>query len=90
MSSQILNQYILGDMELTYLINDRQQVGMMFLPSSAAHRAEYLTGDIESLVQLYLRGDPLPGGFSNGLTLADGVLEIQLKANFEAIAVALE
>ena len=71
MSSQILNQYILGDMELTYLINDRQQVGMMFLPSSAAHRAEYLTGDIESLVQLYLRGDPLPGGFSNGLTLSE-------------------
>ena len=71
MASRILNQYIYGDMELTYLISDHGRVGMIILPVSVADRAEYLSGDIESLVQLYIRGDHLPGGFSNGLTLSE-------------------
>ena len=71
MANRILNQYRLGDMEVTYLINDQGRVGMMFLPISAPWDDAYLTGDIESLVQLYNRGDNLPGGFSNGLTLSE-------------------
>ena len=71
MANRCLSQYVLGDMEITYLINDHNRVGMVFLPVSAASKADYLSGDIESLVQLYIRGDHLPGGFSNGLTLSE-------------------
>ena len=71
MGNRILNQYTLGDMELTYLMDPQGRVGMMLLPANLADRAEYLSGNIESLVQLYIRGDSLPGGFSNGLTLSE-------------------
>ena len=71
MSNTVLSWYAFSDMQLTYLADPAGHVGMMLLPLSLADKADFLTGNIESLVQLYIRGDALPGGFSSGLTLSE-------------------
>ena len=42
MANRILKQYLFADMEITYLINDQGQVGMIFLPVSVTGKADFL------------------------------------------------
>ena len=67
--NSILNKYTLGDISLSY-ITDGGHVGMILLPADKAENADFLDGDIESLVQLYIRGDDLPPSFASGITLS--------------------
>jgi len=66
----LLHQYRFGDMDAAYLTDDAGHVGLSLVPAAKATGAERLRGEVEPLVQLYLRGDRLPGGFANGLTMS--------------------
>ncbi|MGN1410850.1 MAG: glycoside hydrolase family 36 protein, partial [Eubacteriales bacterium] len=69
-TTPVLSRFSICDMEAAYLINKHGEVGLQIIPASMADRAGYRSENIESLVQLYIRGDQLPGGFINGLSLS--------------------
>ena len=63
--NNILNNYSLGDISLSYITDGSGHVGMVLLPTDKTEGADFLGGDIESIVQLYIRGDNLPSGKRN-------------------------
>ncbi|MBQ8952542.1 MAG: alpha-galactosidase, partial [Clostridia bacterium] len=66
-----LGEYTLGDMRLTYLTDEDGHVTMRLIPEEAVGAVREKTHCApESLVQLHIRGDALPGGFSNGATMS--------------------
>lgn len=69
-TTPVLSRFPICDMEVAYLINEHREVGLQIIPVSMSDRAGYSTANMESLVQLYIRGDQLPGGFINGLSLS--------------------
>lgn len=66
----ILSKYTLGDISLSYITDDGGHVGIILLPTDKTEGADFLDGNIESIVQLYIRGDNLPSGFASGITLS--------------------
>lgn len=68
--NNILNNYSLGDIFLSYITDGSGHVGIILLPTDKTEGADFLDGDIESIVQLYIRGDNLPSGFASGITLS--------------------
>ncbi|MBE6936901.1 MAG: alpha-galactosidase, partial [Ruminococcaceae bacterium] len=66
----ILREYTLGDMLLTYLLDDEQHVGMRLIPVSTKDRVLEKDVKLEPLVQLHARGDQMPAGYGNGHTMA--------------------
>lgn len=66
----ILSKYTLGDISLFYITDDGGHVGIILLPTDKTEGADFLGGDIESIVQLYIRGDNLPSGYASGITLS--------------------
>ena len=67
----ILSRFPLGDMTAVYLTDDASHVALALLPASREADAALIGADIECLVELHLRGDSLPGGYVNSLTLAE-------------------
>ena len=65
--STLLKTYQLGDLCLSYDTDEQGHVGMQLTPGTEAPQR---IGALEPLVQLHFRGDPLPSGYGNGLTLA--------------------
>lgn len=71
MSEQKRMEYVLGDMLLTYRIDDRERVSMQLIPEKMRDQLlEKEDFEPEPLVQLHARGDHLPNGYGNGQTLA--------------------
>ena len=68
--NNILNNYSLGDISLFYITDDGGHVGIVLLPTDKTENADFLDGNIESIVQLYIRGDNLPSGYASGITLS--------------------
>ena len=68
--NNILNNYSLGDISLSYITDGSGHVGIILLPTDKTEGADFLGGDIESIVQLYIRGDNLPSGYASGITLS--------------------
>ena len=68
--NNILNNYTLGDISLSYITDGSGHVGMVLLPTDKTEGSDFLGGDIESIVQLYIRGDNLPSGYASGITLS--------------------
>lgn len=64
---EIIAEFALETSRLLYRKEGRQ-VGMLLVPSD---RSDLFVNEcaVEPLVQLHVRGDRLPGGFANGLTL---------------------
>ncbi|MBR6164921.1 MAG: alpha-galactosidase [Clostridia bacterium] len=64
------SEYVFGDMLATWWLDEKQHMGMTLIPAelSALRRREETAP--ESLVQLHARGDRLPNGYGNGMTLA--------------------
>ena len=67
----VMSRFSLGDMTAVYLTDEHGQVGFSLLPASRENDAELLGADFEQPIQLHLRGDGLPGGYVNGVTLAE-------------------
>ena len=99
--SSILNRYLLGDMEVAYLRDRDGHVGLRLLPSRMPDVTPDSAEFSEPLVQIHIRGDFLAGAAAteieevicsegNCVSLADGFVEVELKANFEGIALALK
>ena len=70
MSNKILSRFTFGDIELIYLTDSENHVGMSIIPSSVFDMADFENKQIESLVQLHIRGDGFPSGFAGGVTLS--------------------
>ncbi len=66
----ILSKYTLGDISLSYITDGSGHVGIVLLPTDKTENADFLDGNIESIVQLYIRGDDLPPSFASGITLS--------------------
>ena len=68
---RIVGEYRLGDMRLTYLADEKDRVTMRLVPEALADAVvEKERCAPESLVQMHIRGDDLPQGFSNGCTMS--------------------
>ncbi|MBE5815829.1 MAG: alpha-galactosidase [Clostridiales bacterium] len=66
----ILEQYTLGDMLLSYVADPQGRVGMQLIPAERAGDVLEKEWAAEPLVQLHAHGDQLPNGYGNGHTLA--------------------
>ena len=66
---EILKQYQLGDMALTYVTDGHGTVGMVLTPWEMRGAVAEKQGNADSLVQVYVRGDTLPAGYGNGHTM---------------------
>ncbi len=75
----VLNSYTLCDMRLSYLTDGEGHAGMCFAPASFAGSADFTAREVEPLVQLYIRGDNLPGGCANGLTTSGAASTFTMK-----------
>ncbi|MBQ3956063.1 MAG: alpha-galactosidase [Clostridia bacterium] len=64
----LLREFIFGDMLAQFWTDEEGRVGLTFVPAALAGKADPAAHELEPLIQLYLRGDPLPGGYANGLT----------------------
>lgn len=67
---KLYSRFPMGDMLLTYVVDDAQHVGMMLLPRCREKDVLDKEWAVESLVQCHARGDHLPNGYGNGHTLA--------------------
>lgn len=65
-----LSRFSLGDFLVIYVQDRQGHTGMHLIPAALADRLQAKQCAVESLVQIHLRGDPLPHAFGNGLTLA--------------------
>ena len=65
-----ISQFSLGDMLLTYMLDNDGHVGMQLLPAEKAAEAIEKRCMIESIVQLHVRCDTLPAAYGNGHTMA--------------------
>ena len=65
-----IDRFALGDMRLTYWLDDDNHVGLELIPDALADKALEKRGALESLVQLHVRGDSLPNAYANGQTMA--------------------
>ena len=63
-------EYTMGDMLLTYFIDEQDHVSMSLIPLSYSDRVLQKDHSPEPLVQLHARGDHLPAGYGNGHTLS--------------------
>ncbi|MCR5264848.1 MAG: alpha-galactosidase, partial [Clostridiales bacterium] len=70
MPNRILSSFSLGDMKLIYIEDDAGHVGMSLVPGSLSDKAGPEKQNADSLVQLYIRGDGLPGAFAAGVTMS--------------------
>ena len=71
MSDNSAMEYVLGDMLLTYRIDERERISMRLIPEKMREQVlEKEDFEPEPLVQLHARGDHLPNGYGNGQTLA--------------------
>nr|MBR4280131.1 alpha-galactosidase [Clostridia bacterium] len=66
--AKLYRAYPLGDMCLSYYMDDEGHVGMMLVPGDVPAESP---ASVEPLVQWHLRGDAMTGGYSNGATMAD-------------------
>ncbi len=76
---KIISQFSLGDMLLTYRLDDDGHVGIQLLPAIKAAEAIEKRCMLESLVQLHVRGDALPAAYGNGHTLALSASTVRLR-----------
>ena len=63
-------EYILGDMLLSYQIDEKDRISMHLIPAAKKEQTVEKEYEPEPLVQLHARGDHLPNGYGNGQTLA--------------------
>ena len=64
-----LAEYSLGDMALIYTVDESQHVGMTLTPWEMRSSVDLKQCAVDPLVQMYLRGDPLPNSYANGHTM---------------------
>nr|MCR5510989.1 alpha-galactosidase [Lachnospiraceae bacterium] len=64
------NETVFGDIIVTWWTDDDDHIGMTMTPLSMKDKGVFCSDNIESLVQIHARGDHLPNGYGNGLTLA--------------------
>ena len=67
----ILSRFEFGDMTVIYVKNEAGKAGYVLIPSELADIAVCDPSQTDALVQLYVRGDDLAGGFINGLSLSE-------------------
>ncbi len=70
MPNRIIGSYLFGDMRVMYAADDGGHVGMIVVPDNAADKVIWKDRAVDSLVQLYIRGDNLPAGFAAGVTMS--------------------
>ena len=70
MPNRIIGSYLFGDMRVMYAADDGGHVGMIVVPDTAADKVIWKDRAVDSLVQLYIRGDNLPAGFAAGVTMS--------------------
>ena len=66
-----LSRFENGVLLLIYLEDEQGHTGMLAVPAGTQDRLQEKDCRVESLVQFHIRGEPLPHGFGNGLTLCD-------------------
>ena len=64
------SEFILGDMMLSYSLDEQDCVSMSLIPASMKDLAVEKEYHPEPLVQIHARGDQLPNGYGNGHTMA--------------------
>lgn len=84
------SEFMFGDMLLIYFLDEKECMSMTLVPAGMKEQVLCKEYRAEPLVQLHAVGDPLPNGYGNAVSLADGVLTVELKAEFEAVAVHLK
>ena len=71
--------YTLGDMTLSYHVDDEGHVGMRLIPGDMQADVAEKDCAVESLVQLHVRGDCLPSAYGNGATMAGSASTQRMK-----------
>ena len=64
------SEYTMGDMQLTYWLDEARHISMSLIPLPMAGRTVEKAYAPEPLAQIHAEGDPLPNGYGNGITLA--------------------
>ena len=64
------SEFVMGDMILSYTLDDRQRVGMALIPAALKGKTMEKEYSPEPLVQIHARGDHFANGYGNGHTLA--------------------
>ena len=64
------SEYILGDMLLSYGLDEQNCVSMSLIPASMKAQVKEKEYHPEPLVQIHARGDQLPNGYGSGHTMA--------------------
>ena len=64
------SEFCLGDMLLSYSLDEQDCVSMTLIPVSMKDRRMEKKHQPEPIVQIHARGDQLPNGYGNGCTLA--------------------
>lgn len=64
------SEFTLGEMVLTYWLDEGNHMGMTLTPAGMETRDPWNGRALEGLVQIHARGDSLPNGYGNGITLA--------------------
>lgn len=75
----ILSEFVLSDMLLTYVRDEAGAVGMELIPLSMRGRLVPKTYSVDPLIHAHARGDDLPGGFSSGHTLRNSPTTLALR-----------
>lgn len=65
----VFSEFALGDLYARYLRDDTGALELQLLPTGCTPLSETRHRHADSLVQAYLTGDELPGGYSGGRTL---------------------
>ncbi|MDP4181074.1 MAG: alpha-galactosidase, partial [Bacillota bacterium] len=77
--NMILSEHVLSDIFVRYLRNSAGNIGFEILPVNLKERAVSLKKyNIDSLIQVYIRGDNFSGGFANGHTMRNGQSTLSL------------
>ena len=64
------SEFSLGDILLAYWLDTEGRVSMTLIPAGMAGQTAEKEYTPEPLAQLHAEGDPLPGGYGSGMTLA--------------------
>lgn len=78
-NNKIMKKINLGDMQVVYIQNETGNIGMQLIPASMEEKLILNKSNIESLVQIHIRGDVSSVGFGNGSTMSQTGSTLEFK-----------
>ena len=88
MKTSIYSSVPLGDMLAVYLTDGDGHITLTLIPAGMEEDAAYNMDGCAPLVPLYLRGDRLPGGFANGLSMTGNGTEDGMRLESQTVTEA--